>query len=259
MLLVGAGFAALIAGLHALRNARPAEPELLRKLLHIGMGTISLSLPWLFDRPWPVLFLAALFVLGLVGGRFCPHWRRVADGVIYGVHRASVGDLCFPIAVAAVFLVSAADPVTFWIPILTMTLADAAAALIGLRCGTHRFGGAARAKTLEGSAAFFAVALPCTFLPLWCWTGRGVAATLLLSLNVALPATLVEALSARGLDNLTVPCAVLVLLHALPGLDGGRLAACLVALTAVLALLTYRRVRTARAFAAAPEVVHESV
>jgi phytol kinase len=223
------------------------------------MGTISLSLPWLFDRPWPVLFLAALFVLGLAGRRFCLRWRHVGVGVIYGVHRASVGDLCFPIAVAAVFLVSAADPVTFSIPILTMTLADAAAALIGARCGTHRFGGAAKAKTLEGSAAFFAVAVPCTFVPLWCWTGRGMAATLLLSLNVALLATLVEALSSCGLDNLTVPCAVLLFLHALADLDGGTLAACLVAIAGVLALLTHRCVRGARAFAAAPEAVHESV
>ena len=70
MLLVGGSFAALIAGLRVLRDAGAANPELLRKLLHIGMGVVSLSLPWLFDTPWPVLVMAGLFGLGLLGAGF---------------------------------------------------------------------------------------------------------------------------------------------------------------------------------------------
>ena len=171
MLLVGGSFAALIAGLRVLRDAGAASPELLRKLLHIGMGVVSLSLPWLFDTPWPVLFMASLFGLGLLGGRFSPVWRRIADGIVYGVRRNSFGDLCFPVAIAALFLVSARDPVTFYIPILTMTLADAAAALVGTRRGAHRFGRPGREKSVEGSVAFFIVALPCAYLPLRVWTG----------------------------------------------------------------------------------------
>lgn len=259
MLLVGAGFAVLIAGLHALRKAREPGPELLRKLLHIGMGIISVALPRLFDASWPVLFLAGLFVLGLAGGRFVPCWRHLADGVIYGVRRTSVGDICFPIGVAAVFLVSAGDPVTFSIPILIMTFADSVAALVGRQCGVHRVGRPGSTKTLEGSAAFFFVGLACICVPLWCCDGRGKVATLLLSLNVALAATLVEALSASGLDNLTVPLAVAVLLRVLGGLKAGGLGACLVAIAAVLVLLAHCHGRGPRGAAAAPEVVHESV
>lgn len=259
MLLVGASFAALIAGLHVLRAARPSDPELLRKLLHIGMGMVSLSLPWLFDTPWPVLVLAGLFLLGLLGGRSFLRWRRVMDGIIYGVHRTSVGDLYFPVAVAAVFLVSAGNLVTFSAPILTITLADAAAALVGTRYGTHRFGRTGREKSVEGSLAFFIVALPCIYVPLRYWTGSRWVATLLLSLNVALLATLVEALSRNGLDNLTVPCAVLLLLRTLHALDGSSLTACLAGTAGVLACLACRCLWDTRRPSAAPEVIHEPV
>ena len=258
MLLVGGSFAALIAGLHALRAGGAANPELLRKLLHIGMGVVSLSLPWLFDTPWPVLVLASLFGLGFLGGRYSPMWRRIADGIVYGVRRNSFGDLYFPVTIAALFLVSARDPVTFCTPILTMTLADAAAALVGTRRGAHVFRRPGREKSIEGSVAFFLVALPCAYLPLRVWSGGGWVAMLLLSLNLALPATLVEALSWSGLDNLTVPLAVFLLLRMLRGCDIAYLMACLAVTAGVMALLAYHCARRSGA-AAASEVVHEPV
>ncbi len=259
MVLVGGSFAALIAGLRLLRDAGAANPELLRKLLHIGMGMVSLSLPWLFDTAWPVLVMASLFGLGLLGGRCSPVWRRMADGVVYGVRRNSVGDLCFPVAIAALFLVSAGDLVTFYIPILTMTLADAAAALVGTRRGAHGYRRPGREKSIEGSVAFFIVALPCTALPLRVWTGGGWVATLLLSLNLALLATLVEALSWNGLDNLTVPLAVFLLLRMLRGRDLAYGMACLAVTAAVMTCLACRYARGTCASPTASEVVHEPV
>ena len=259
MLLVGGSFAALIVGLRVLRDARAADPELLRKLLHIGMGAVSLSLPWLFNTPWPVLVLASLFGLGLLGGRFSPLWRRIADGVVYGVRRNSVGDVCFPVAIAALFLVSAGDPVTFYGPILTMTLADAAAALVGTRHGAHRFGRPGREKSVEGSAAFFIAALPCAYVPLRVWTGGGWAETLLLSFSLALLVTLVEAFSWNGLDNLTVPLAAFVLLRTLRGGEPWLLAACATVTAGVMMVLAFRCVRGLPFSPTASEVVHESV
>ena len=257
MLLVGGSFAALIAGLHALRAGGAANPELLRKLLHIGMGVVSLSLPWLFDTPWPVLFMASLFCLGLLGGRFSPGWRRIADGIVYGVRRNSFGDLCFPVSIAALFLVSARDPVTFSIPVLIMTLADAAAALVGTRPGAHGFRRPGREKSIEGSVAFFIVALPCAYLPLRVWSGGGRVAMLLLSLNLALLATFVEALSWNGLDNLTVPLAVFLLLRMLRRCDIAYVMACLAATAGVMTVLAYRCARSTGTSSAASEVVHE--
>jgi phytol kinase len=259
ILLVGGSFAALIVGLRVLRDARAADPELLRKLLHVGMGGVSLSLPWLFNTPWPVLLLAGAFGVGLLAGRSSAFWRRVAGGIICGVKRTSVGDLCFPAAVAVVLLLSGGDTPHFCIPILTLTLADAAAALVGTRHGAHRFGRPGREKSVEGSVAFFIVALPCAYLPLRVWTEAGWAETLLLSLNLAFLVTLVEALSWNGLDNLTVPLAALLVLRTLRGLDTASLMACLAVTGGVIMCVAVRCVWATRAPAVASEVVHEPV
>ncbi len=259
MLLVAASFAALIAALRILRDAHVAGPELLRKLLHVGMGGVSLMFPWLFDARWPVVILAGGFGVGLSVGRSSAWWRRVAEGIIYQVRRISVGDLCFPAAVAAAFLLSAGDRPTFFIPILTLTLADAAAALVGTRRGAHRLGGPWREKSLEGSVAFCAVALPCAYVPLRVWAAEGWVETLLLSLILALLTMLVEALSRNGLDNLTVPLAALLVLRTLRGRDTASLAACLAVTAGLITCFAVRCAWATRAASAASEVLHEPV
>jgi phytol kinase len=240
MLLVGASFGALIIGLRTLRDARRVDPELLRKLLHIGMGLVSLSLPWLFAAAWPVLLLASLFALGLGICRTSVAWHRFAGGVIDGIRCDSLGDLCFPIAVGILFLVSTGDPLTFCIPMLILTLADAAAALVGTRCGAHRYGKPGHEKSFEGSCAFFAVAFPSTYLLTEFLAGVGRAEALLLSLTLGLLVTLVEAISWKGVDNLTVPLAAFLLLRLLRGLDPGSLAACLGVTLGVMVLFGLR-------------------
>jgi phytol kinase len=259
MLLVAASFAALIAGLRMLRNADAAGPEPLRKLLHVGMGVVSLMLPWFFDARWPVVLLAGAFGLCLSVGRTSAWWRRVTDGIIYGVQRASAGDLCFPAAVATAFLLSAGDRPNFCIPILTLTLADAAAALVGRRRGAHRFGSPGKEKSIEGSVAFCAVAVLCAYVPLRLWTAEHWIATLLLSLILAFLTTVVEALSRNGLDNLTVPLAAFLVLRTLRGCDATALMACLVVTGGTIACLAARCVRADRASSTASEVIHEPV
>ena len=259
MLLVGGSFAALIVGLRALRDARGADAELLRKLLHIGMGVVSLTLPWLFDTSWPVLLLAGAFGAGLLAGRSSACWRRVAGGILCGIKRTSVGDLCFPAAVAAVFVLSAGRASYFCIPVLTLTLADAAAALVGTHYGAHRFGRPGREKSLEGSAAFFLVALACAYVPLRLWPEGGWAWTLLLSLVLAFLLTVVEAFSGNGLDNLTVPLAAFLLLRTLCGGEAWLLAACALVAAVALLFLTCRDMGGCPASHRTSEVFHESL
>lgn len=259
MLLVGASFATLIVSLRALRDSRGVNPELLRKLVHLGMGVVSLGLPWLFDTAGPVLLLAGVFAGGLLAGRSSACWRRIAGGILCGIRRPSVGDLCFPAAVALVFALSAAHPSHFCVPILTLTFADAAAALVGTRCGAHRFGRPGREKSIEGSIAFFLAAIPCAYVPLRLWPEGGWAWTLLLSLDLALLLTLVEALSGNGLDNLTVPLAAVLLLRTLSRGDVWLLALCATLATAVVLLLAWRGLHGVRVSPTTSEVIHEPV
>ena len=107
--------------------------------------------------------------------------------------------------------------------------------------------------------AFFIVALPCAGLPLRVWAGGGWVATLLLALNLASLATLVEALSWNGLDNLTVPLAVFLLLRMLRGRDLACGMACLAVTAGVMIFLACRCLRGTGASSAASEIVHEPV
>jgi len=107
--------------------------------------------------------------------------------------------------------------------------------------------------------AFFIVALPCAYLPLRVWTEGDWAETLLLSLNLALLATFVEALSWNGLDNLTVPLAVFLLLRMLRRCDIAYVLACLAVTAGIMTFLACRCARGTCASSAASEVIHEPV
>ncbi|MGH2362187.1 MAG: hypothetical protein ACRDGM_16800, partial [bacterium] len=133
MCLVVGIFAVLMVGLRAYRRACSKDPELIRKLLHIGMGLVTLSLPWLFAATWPVLLLTVVFTFFLIALRLSQSLQRLLGGVIDGVARQSMGEIYFPLAVGLVFVLSAGDPITFCIPMLILALADSGAALIGKR------------------------------------------------------------------------------------------------------------------------------
>jgi phytol kinase len=169
--------------------------------------------------------------------------RRLRGGVIDGVNRKSLGEIYFPLAVGLVYLLSAGDPLTFCIPMLILSLADAAAALVGERYGALRYPTAGQRKSLEGSVAFFTVAFLSAHIPLLLFTNAGRPANLLISLTLALLLTLLEAMAPGGLDNLGIPLVALLLLRSLLGLDVAALVARLgvaVLLAALVALLARR-------------------
>src|SRR5262245_59802435 len=61
--LLVSSFCALTTGLLALQRHYRLHPELVRKLVHIGMGLATLSLPWLFASAWSVVVLTGAFLL----------------------------------------------------------------------------------------------------------------------------------------------------------------------------------------------------
>lgn len=95
--------------------------------------------------------------------------------------------------------------------LLTLALGDAAAALVGQQWGRHRYGLGDNRKSWEGSAAMLTVTacvvgatLRAAKVPRW-WEA---------ALLAGVTATGVEALSPHGLDNLTVPASVALVLLA---------------------------------------------
>lgn len=213
---------ALGLALVSLRQAqlrRRLSPEGARKGLHVAMSAVMLALPWLFDAAWPVVLLAGLAVGAMLAVRLVPLLRDGVGGVIHEVGRQSVGDVCFPIAVCLLYLLTADSPVLYAIAILMLGLADPAAALTGARHGLSPYATVDGTKSLEGSVAFAFIAFLCVHVPLLLFTPVGRAEALWISAIVAVLATIVEAVSWGGLDNLFVPLgtyAVLVRLLTFP-------------------------------------------
>lgn len=206
-------FAALVLGLAAGLRGTPRHPESLRKGVHVAMGLVTLSFPWLFDRPWPVWLMAGLAfatMLALRGRRLS---RSAAGRVLHGVDRNSLGDLYFPVSVAVLFTLVDQGVAFYVVSILVLTLADATAALVGLRYGTVRLQAGDSGKSLEGWAAFFIVGFFSVHVPLLLFTPIGRAECLLIALTLALLVSLAELISTRGVDNLIVPLGCYALLR----------------------------------------------
>src|SRR5438128_2423599 len=109
MLMLGV-LGAMMAGLRLYRERGNADPERVRKLLHVGMGLAALALPWLFREMWPVLTLMGLATLLMLALRFVAPLRRRWGGVVCDVERDSLGELYFAPAIALVFFLSHGDP-----------------------------------------------------------------------------------------------------------------------------------------------------
>ena len=198
---MGAMFCALKL---AERTLHP-HPELIRKLLHVGMGLAVLSFPWVFRERWPVVLLAGGSAALLAAIKWVPRLRDGIGTVLNAVHRPSIGEICFPISVAALILLSRGEKILYVVPILILALADAVAALVGITYGKVRYVTSAGFKSAEGSVAFLAIAFLSVHVPVLLCTNMPRPQTLLIAALIAMLSMLVEAIAARGLDNLLIP------------------------------------------------------
>lgn len=247
MVVVAASFAVLMGAVRLATRHRSVHPESSRKLVHFGMGLVTLALPWLFREPWAVWVLNSAFIATLGALRFVAPLRQHLGGILDSVERKSWGEFYFPIAVAIVFTLAHQQRAAYVGSLLVLTLADAVAALVGVRYGERKYRTDDGVKSLEGSLAFFIVAVLSAFMPLKWMTTETLPHVVVAAVSVGVLATLVEAVSWRGLDNLFLPLATLVVLHRVGKRNEVELVVqLLVALALLATLLLWRRRTTLR-------------
>lgn len=211
ILLVMGILSVLLQTLSVIKARFKPHPEIIRKSLHIIMGVVTLSFPWVFAHAWPVAILAFMttFMFALLEPLSkVLSWNRVLE--VNG--RRSTGQICFPLAVAIVFAFSRGDPLLYCVPILLLTLADAMSALVGVKYGSHRYATVDGEKSTEGSLAFFMVAFLGTHIPILLFTDLTRLDALLIGLIMGLLGALVEGIAWRGFDNLFVPVGAYIVL-----------------------------------------------
>jgi phytol kinase len=195
----------LMAALAVLRRLYAPHPELVRKLFHCGIGMIALSFPWLFGSVWPVLAISVTAFAILCGLRQHTMLRERLGGVLDGVDRRSWGDFYYLTAIPLLFWVAEGDLALYSVPILVLAVADAGAALVGIRFGRLRYGPAGLQKSVEGSVAFFVLAFISAVLSLALIADSDPTSAVAAAAVVAALTTPVEAVARRGLDNLLIP------------------------------------------------------
>ncbi|PJI93137.1 phytol kinase [Yoonia maricola] len=202
----------LMAVVKRLAAARDISAEVQRKLVHIGTGLYALSLPWLFTDDWPVYMLVGLTLIVMAILRLPAFAKGGIGETLHGVERQSYGDLLLALAVGTVFLLSDGQAILYILPIATLTLADAAAALTGSRYGRKFFTIEDGQKSIEGSTAFFMITLVIAMVCLLLLSDVSRPNVILLAVMVAAFGTLVEADSWRGFDNFFLPTGLLIFL-----------------------------------------------
>ncbi len=181
--------------------------ELARKIVHMTMGVVAMSFPWVFQTTLSVQVLGGVAFLTLLLLKKSSTKLSLGSS-LFSIQRASIGELLFPIAIAWLFTIGKENPLPYVIALLLLTFADAFSALVGTKYGKRHYTTLSGQKTLEGSLTFFGIAFLCTLIPLYGFLNLPITALLLLACTTAVIATYVEGISSHGLDNLLLPIIV---------------------------------------------------
>ena len=201
-------FLALFTVAELLYRFAKINVEYTRKLVHVGTGLLTMLFPLMFTHyVWVVGICIAFFIILLLSLKF----RFLPS--INAIERKSHGSLSYPIIVILAFIFYhfkksdfSDDYFYFYIPVLTMALADPAAALFGKRIPSGKYSIGKEQKTLAGSFAFFVVAAAVTFVLL-------PTNNMLFLILIPLLAMFAEAFSTKGLDNLSIPIVIISILY----------------------------------------------
>ncbi len=218
------------------------HPEIIRKLLHVVMGCLTMTFPFIFHEPWPVVALSifsSIFIAVLKTAK-SSGW----GSVVCAKGRTSIGEVCFPLAIGLLFVLARGNLIMYLIPIIVLTLADAASALIGMRYGSIHYEVVNSKKSIEGSMAFFLIAFAGSFIPLMYLTSISRPEALLVALTLGLLATMFEGVAWHGLDNLIVPLGCYFVLKTHIGIPIDRMLVQLLVLVGLLVFVIVARHRT---------------
>lgn len=208
-ILLGAAFLLLFASAEGLYHYGKVKAEISRKYVHMVTGFITLLFPVLLSSHWYVLFLCASFAVILTLSR-----RYNFLQSINAIDRDSLGSISYPVSVYGCFLVYTAygSYSFFYMPILTLAIADPLAALTGKKWPVGKYRIAGESKTIMGSSMFFIAAFLTAITCLRLTTAYGWGLIIDVAFIAAALSAATEAVTKRGLDNITIPLSVLVIL-----------------------------------------------
>lgn len=201
--------------LSMVRSSHRIGEELKRKSFHVGFGLIALLFPLIWTETWMVITGLSLGLAWMFAVRVLPCLHRYFGSVLHDCDRKSMGELYYAVSVASLILITRDSPLMYVIPILILSLADAAAAIAGRLIPSQQLSGFLRGKSVAGCSAFFIVAATICITILTLYTDLPVWQIGLCAIVVATATCLAEATCRGGLDNLVVPLVAWLVLLAM--------------------------------------------
>lgn len=198
-----------------IRRTLHLSSEVTRKTVHILTGVLVATTPFIFSSKVPMAILAVLFI--------CINGIGLKAELFPGMHdtnRVTYGTVFYPISfLVLLLLLWDHHKVVFVTSMLILAIADAAAAIVGENIARpHEFRLAAEKKSFEGSATMLITSFVITYagIALLGFSDAFKIATgnaLWIAAMVAIVATVCEAVSVQGSDNLTVPLGAAFVMH----------------------------------------------
>ncbi len=199
--LVGAWLGLVGLSAEWLYRTKRASPEVVRKVVHIGVGNVILLAWWLQTPAW--LGIGASIAFSAIA--FLSYRFPILPG-INGVGRKSLGTFFYAVSIGLLisYFWTIEQPEYAVLGILVMTWGDGLAALVGQRFGKHPYTLWGIQKSWEGSLTM-AIASFIVSSSILVSVQGNIWQSWIISVAIALWATGLEAFSKFGIDNLTVP------------------------------------------------------
>lgn len=203
-IILATAFLLLFAVAEIFYHKLKVKVELTRKLVHFGTGIITMLFPIMIGNHWFVLFLCGSFALILL---ISLKFNLLQS--VNAIERKSYGSISYPLSVYGCYLafdIFNHQYIYFYLPILILAFCDPIAALTGKKWPLGKYKIRNDSKTLMGSGMFFISAFALSLIFYFAFYNIDyVYAFLACSALIALTATIAEATSSKGFDNLTIP------------------------------------------------------
>ena len=190
-----------------------SRPEFSRKFLHIMVGNMIFAMPF-FSNPW--VMIIGLTLPASIGTFLLTEYSpiKIENSMTESGHALG---LFFYSAIWTVLLIVFGN--NLWLvalAIVPLVYGDGFAALIGIKFGKVKFSIFGSTKSLEGSLAMFVVTSVMSVFVWMVFTSIGYSMpefNIVYILLISAVATLCEAFSYGGIDNLTVPALTSILYY----------------------------------------------
>jgi phytol kinase len=192
-----------------LSQAKPGtySVDFTRKFIHIAVGMWAYGTVLLFESR----VFAIIPPLSFVAINAFSYWRGTFKAMETG-ERGNLGTIYFPLSFAVLIWMFWGRPHLIVAGLMPMTWGDALAAVVGRRVGRRRYTVLGSTRSVEGSMTMFFASWVATSVALMLLGAGNPMIALWISAVTAFGASVVEAVSPWGIDNLTVPAASALLL-----------------------------------------------